>query len=127
MGVSPIERLVLPRIIGLVIALPLLVVWADLFGVLGSMVMSKNMLNINYIAYLERFSYVVGLKQYMLGLVKAPVFALIIAAVGCFQGFQVGSSAESVGEQTTKAAVQSIFLIIIVDAAFSVIFSQLGY
>ena len=93
---------------------------------LGSMIMAKGMLGISYAGYLNRFDIAVGLTHYNLGLIKAPVFALIIAGVGCFQGFQVGLSAESVGLQTTKAAVQSIFLIIIADAAFSIIFSMVG-
>ena len=127
MGLSPVERLVLPRIFGLIIALPLLVVWADLFGIFGSMVMSKYMLGIGFHAYLERFEFAVALKHYVLGLIKTPVFALIIASVGCFQGFQVETSAESVGFKTTKAAVQAIFLIIIADAVFSIIFNEMGY
>lgn len=127
MGISPLERLVLPRIFGLVIALPLLVVWADVFGILGSMVMAKGMLGIGYHAFLERFTVGVSLSHYVLGMIKTPVFALIIAAVGCFQGFQVGTSAESVGHKTTAAAVQAIFLIIIADAGFSMLFNKLGY
>lgn len=126
MGLSPIERLVVPRVLGLLIALPLLVVWADVFGVLGSMVMAKGMFGISFVGFLERFQETVALKQYVLGLMKAPVFALIISGVGCFQGFQVGASAESVGVQTTKSAVQAIFLIIIADAAFSILFSWMG-
>lgn len=127
MGLSPMERLVTPRVIGLIIALPFLVVWADAFGVLGSMVMAKNTANIGFHAFLERFEYAVKLKQFILGLVKAPVFAMIIAGTGCFQGFQVEMKSESVGQKTTKAAVQTIFLIIVVDAMFSVIFSKLGF
>ncbi len=127
MGLSPVERLVLPRIFGILIALPLLVVWADVFGILGSMVMSNNMLHIGFYAFLDRFQYAVELKQYILGLIKAPFYAMIIAGVGCFQGLQVEMSAESVGYKTTKAAVQAIFLIIIADAAFSVIFNEMGY
>lgn len=125
MGIQPIQRLVLPRLLSLLITLPLLVVWSDIFGVIGSMVMAKGMLGIGYQAYLNRFDLAVSLTHYSLGLIKAPVFALIIAGVGCFQGFQVGLSAESVGRQTTKAAVQSIFLIIIADALFSIVFSML--
>lgn len=127
MGLSPYERLVIPRILGLVIALPLLVVWADLFGILGSMVMTKYMLGINFHAFLERFEFEVGVKHYILGLIKVPVFAMIVATVGCFQGFRVGTSAQSVGEKTTHAAVQAIFLIIIADATFSIIYSELGF
>jgi phospholipid/cholesterol/gamma-HCH transport system permease protein len=126
MGISPIERLVLPRIAGLLIGLPLLIVWADIFAVLGTMVMAKGMFHVDYGAFLARFEYAVALKQYVLGLIKAPVFALIIASAGCFQGFMVKGGADSVGRQTTKAAVQAIFLIIIADAIFSVVYSALG-
>jgi phospholipid/cholesterol/gamma-HCH transport system permease protein len=127
MGISPMARLVLPRVIGLMIALPLLTVWAGVFGVLGSMMMSKNMLNISYPAFLQRFEQAVALKHYILGLIKTPFFALIVAGVGCFQGFQTGGSAESVGEKTTKAAVQAIFLVIVADAMFSILFNKMGY
>jgi len=126
MGVVPIERLVLPRIFGLIFAMPLLTVWANIFGVLGSMVMAKTLIGIHYLSFLERFQQTVALKQLMLGMVKTPFFAIIIAAVGCFQGFQTGSSADSVGRQTTKSAVQAIFLIIVVDAAFSILYSMMG-
>lgn len=125
MGIQPVQRLVLPRIISLILTLPLLVVWADMFGVFGSMVMAKNILHINFHSFLERFDVAVSMRHYVLGLIKTPVFALIISGVGCFQGFAVSLSAESVGKQTTKAAVQSIFLIIIADALFSVIFSMM--
>lgn len=126
MGVSPIERLVMPKIVALVIALPLLTVWADIFGVLGSMVMAKSQSAITYYSYLERFQEAIAVREYIVGLVKAPVFALIIAAVGCFQGFQVSGTADDVGRKTTQSAVQCIFLIIIADALFSVLFSWRG-
>lgn len=126
MGIQPVQRLVLPRVIALLITLPLLVVWADIFGVFGSMIMAKSILGIGFGSFLERFDIAVALRHYVLGLIKTPVFALVIAGVGCFQGFSVGSSAESVGRQTTKAAVQSIFLIIIVDALFSIFYSMLN-
>ena len=126
MGIGPLERLVLPRVFGLTFSLPLLTVWANIFGVLGSMVMAYYLIDLNFLGYLERFSQVVALKQLILGMVKVPVFAMIIAAVGCFQGFQTGASADSVGWQTTKSAVQAIFLIIVADAAFSIIFSMMG-
>ncbi len=127
MGLSPIDWLVIPKILGLMIAFPLLTVWADGFGILGSMMMAKaSGLGINYHAFLSRFEEVVSINNYVIGLIKAPVFALIIAGVGCFQGFRVSSSAESVGHQTTKAVVQAIFLIIIADAIFSIIFSAKG-
>ncbi len=126
MGIVPMERLVLPRIFGLIFALPLITVWADIFGTLGTMVMAKAVIHIDFYAFLERFRQAVALKQLILGLIKTPVFAVIISAVGCFQGFQTKSSADSVGKQTTTSAVQAIFLIIVADAAFSIVFSIMG-
>lgn len=126
MGVSPLEHLVLPKIFALLITLTLLTAWADIFSVFGSMFMAKSQLDIGYIAYLERFQHVIPLRHYLVGIIKAPVFALIIVAVGCFQGFQVAATADSIGQRTTQSAVQSIFLIIIADAIFSLIFSWRG-
>ncbi len=126
MGISPVQRLVLPKLIGFVIALPLLTVWADVFGMLGSMVMSKNMLGVSFNDFIFRFHQVIGTKNYVVGLVKAPVFAFTIATVGCFQGFLVGNSADSVGKMTTRSAVQSLFLVMILDAIFSIVFSMGG-
>jgi phospholipid/cholesterol/gamma-HCH transport system permease protein len=123
MGLSPIERLVLPKILGLLVALPLLVVWGDLFGMFGSMIMAKNMAGIGYHAFLERFRQEVAIKHLYIGLVKTPVFAMIIAGIGCYQGFQAEGSAQSVGQRTTTAAVQAIFLIILADGLFSILFN----
>ncbi len=125
MGVTPAELLLLPRILGLFIALPLLTMWSDIFGVFGGMVMSSNMLDISWYDFLDRFPRVIPLKTLLLGLGKTPVFALIIASIGCFQGMQVKNSAESVGLNTTKSVVLSIFFIIVADAIFSIIFSEL--
>lgn len=121
MGLSPVERLVIPKIAGLLIALPLLVIWADIFGLLGGMIVSKDMLNISFYSFIERFPVAVHLNTFLNGMLKAPFFAVLIAGVGCFQGFRVAGSADSVGRQTTKSVVQAIFLIIIADAVFSVI------
>lgn len=126
MGVSPMQRLVLPRIVALLIVMPLLTVWSCLWGVFGSMVMSRSILSIDFNVFLQRFVDVVEFYQYGLGMIKTPVFALIVALVGCFQGFQVSMSADSVGQKTTRAAVQAIFLIIIADAIFSVLYSWKG-
>ncbi|OGT51110.1 MAG: hypothetical protein A3E84_04675 [Gammaproteobacteria bacterium RIFCSPHIGHO2_12_FULL_42_13] len=123
MGLSPAERLVLPKIIALFIALPLLVMWGNIFGVFGSMVMAKSTMGIDFTAFLERFRQEVAIKHLYLGLVKTPIFSLIIAGIGCYQGFQAEGSAESVGIRTTKAAVQAIFLIILADGLFSIIFN----
>ena len=125
MGVTPSELLLLPRIVGLVIALPLLTIWADILGVFGGMVMSNNMLGISWYDFLHRFPAVIPLRALIIGLGKAPVFAMIIASIGCFQGVKVGGSADSIGTNTTRSVVLAIFFIILADAAFSIIFSEL--
>lgn len=126
MGYSPIDMLVIPKILGLIIALPLLTVWADIFGIIGGMVMSKNILNINYMDFISQFPDNVTFTTFIIGIIKAPVFAMIIASVGCYHGFQVNGSSESIGLQTTKSVVLAIFMIIAADAAFSVVLSWLN-
>lgn len=126
MGVLPRQLLILPRLWGLLIALPLLTVWADIFGLLGGMAMTHNMLNISYVDFLQRFPKVVSLSSLIIGVGKAPVFALIIASTACFQGLRVSGSADSVGRQTTRSVVQGIFFIIVADALFSILFSKLN-
>ncbi len=126
MGLFPSEFLVIPKLIGLLLVFPLLIFWADIFGVLGSMFMARISLNIGYYTFLSQFAHSVELKQLFIGISKAPIFALIIALVGCYQGFQVEYSADSVGSKTTKSVVQAIFLIIIADAAFSIFYSAIG-
>ncbi len=125
-GVVPQELLVLPKILALVIALPLLTVYADVAGVLGGMLMANSMLDISYSVFLDRLDDAISLSSFLTGVGKAPVFAAIIALVGCFQGFQVSGSADSVGRQTTVSVVQSIFLVIVADALFSVVFNRLS-
>ena len=126
MGVLPSQLLVLPRIFGLTIALPLLTIWADIFGMLGGMAMTHSMLHIGYIDFLRRFPKAVELSSLVIGIGKAPVFALIISSVACFQGLRVRGSADSVGKQTTRSVVQAIFFIIVADALFSILFSTLN-
>ena len=126
MGLSPTELLVMPKVIGLALVFPLLIFWADFFSIMGAMFMSKGMLGVDYFDFLSRLRDSVGLKQLMLGLYKAPAFSIIIALVGCFQGFAVEANADSIGSQTTKSVVQALFLIIIADAIFSVVYSWLG-
>lgn len=124
MSVPPSELLLLPRMIGLFIVLPLLTMWSNIFGIVGGMVMANNMLGINWHDFLLRFQNEIPLRALIIGLGKAPVFALLIASIGCFQGMQVRGSAESVGYRTTRSVVLAIFSIIIVDAIFSVLFSK---
>ena len=125
LGISPQELLVLPKVIALIIAMPLLTVFADALGVFGGMLMARQQLDVGFAEFLDRFVKAVGPVAFMTGIGKAPIFAVIIAMVGCFQGFRTKGGADSVGRQTTRSVVQSIFLVIVVDAVFSVAFSML--
>lgn len=124
-GIVPTELLVLPKILAMMIALPLLTVYADMMSVFGGMVMARSQLGVSFEDFIDRFGDAVRLSSYLTGIGKAPVFAAIIAVVGCFQGFRVQGGADSVGRQTTVSVVQSIFLVILADAIFSVVFSSL--
>jgi phospholipid/cholesterol/gamma-HCH transport system permease protein len=124
-GIAPLDMLVLPKLIALVIALPLLTVFADVLGVMGGMLMAQVQLGVGFGEFLDRFTKAVSITSYLVGIGKAPVFAAIIVMVGCFQGFRTRGGADSVGLQTTRAVVQSIFLVIVADALFSIAFSVL--
>ena len=125
LGIAPLDLLVLPKIIALMIALPLLTVFADVLGVFGGMIMARAQLGVGFGEFLDRFVTAVSITSYLIGIGKAPVFAAIIAVVGCFQGFRTRGGADSVGRQTTRAVVQSTFLVIVADALFSIAFSAL--
>lgn len=120
-GLSPIELLVLPRVLALVVALPLLTAYADALGVFGGMLIASNQLNVSFTAFLSRFEEAVALRHMLIGLGKAPFFAVIIALVGCYQGFQIRGGVDDVGRHTTISVVQSIFLVIIFDAICSIL------
>ncbi len=125
LGIAPLDVLVLPKVLALLIALPLLTVFADVLGVCGGMIMARAQLGVGYAEFLDRFVKAVSITSYLIGICKAPVFAAIIAVVGCFQGFRAKGGADGVGRQTTRSVVQSIFLVIVADALFSVAFSAL--
>ncbi len=125
-GIPPIEQLVLPKLAALTIALPLLSVYADVLGVAGGMVMARSELDVSFPDFVDRLQHALYRTDFLVGIGKAPVFAAIISLIGCFQGFQVTGDAESVGRRTTVSVVQSIFLVIVADALFSVIFNRLG-
>ena len=125
LGIAPLDMLVVPKIIALLIALPLLTVFADVLGVLGGMIMARAQLAVGFGEFLDRFVKAVSITAYLIGICKAPVFAAIIAVIGCFQGFRTKGGADSVGRQTTRSVVQSTFLVIVADALFSVAFSAL--
>ena len=125
-GLDPIEVLVLPRMLALLVAMPLLAVYADLMGLAGGAVMAIVSLDITFTQFTERLKDVVPIWAFWVGIIKAPVFGVMIALVGCREGLKVRGSADSVGRQTTRAVVVSIFLVIIIDAVFSIFFSAVG-
>jgi phospholipid/cholesterol/gamma-HCH transport system permease protein len=126
LGIDPLQRLALPKLLAMALSLPLLTVFADLCGVLGGMVMARSQLGIGFGEFVDRFGRVMQGTALLIGLGKSLVFALIIATVGCFQGLRTSGSADSVGRQTTLSVVQSIFTIIVADALFSVAFNLMG-
>jgi phospholipid/cholesterol/gamma-HCH transport system permease protein len=126
LGMPPIDVLVLPKLISLIIVLPLISVFADVLAIFGGMVMAKAQLGISFNAFLFRLEAAIQYSTFMIGIGKTPVFAVIIAIVGSYQGLKVEGSAESVGQRTTISVVQSIFLVIVTDALFSILFSLLG-
>lgn len=125
LGLDVVELLVVPRALALMISLPLLAFYADIMGLIGGAVMSYATLDITFGTFIRQLHGAVTLPHFLVGLVKAPVFALVIAMVGCYEGLKVSGSAESVGTLTTKSVVESIFLVIVLDAMFSVLFSFL--
>jgi phospholipid/cholesterol/gamma-HCH transport system permease protein len=125
LGLDPVEVLVLPRLFALFLTLPMLVLFADFMGLLGGFLMAWAVLGINTPQFLGELHYALSAWTFWIGIIKAPFFAAIIALIGCYEGFNVARSAESVGRQTTLSVVESIFLVIVADAAFSIIFSIL--
>ncbi len=126
MGFEPHRFLVLPRIIALMIALPLMIFFADIIGIAGGMIVSNIHLNISYAEFINRLQNVLDIKHVWIGLVKGPFFAWLIAMIGCFRGFQVSSNTESIGRYTTISVVNAIFFVIACDALFSVVLTELG-
>ncbi|SEA14703.1 phospholipid/cholesterol/gamma-HCH transport system permease protein [Desulfuromusa kysingii] len=125
-AVSPIEFLVLPRLIALVITMPLLCVYADFMGIMGGAIVSATMLDISFFQYFQQIQGFVGLSHFIIGIVKAIVFGILIASAGCFRGLQCGRSASAVGFSATSAVVTSIVLIIVADAIITVLCQVLG-
>lgn len=127
MGFDPYRFLVLPRIIALMLMMPLLIFFADIMGVLGGMVIAKVELDITPSMFIDRFSTAVDIKHFYIGLFKGPFFAFLIGAIGAFRGLMVKNDTQSIGINTTKSVVESIFAVIMCDAFFSIIFTNLGY
>ena len=125
-GVDPIEVLVLPRLLGLVIALPLLTLVADLIGLAGGGVLCHLLLDMPTAQYLHRVGGAIASTTFWVGVIKAPVFAGLIAMAGCFNGMRVRVSSRELGRLTTVAVVQAIFCVILADALFAILFMQLN-
>ena len=125
-GVDPYEMLVVPRVLGLVIALPLLTIIADLIGLSGGALLCRYLLDMPLTQYVNRVNYAIADTTFWVGIIKAPVFALLIAMAGCYRGMQVRGSARELGHLVTVAVVQAIFLVILADALFAVLFMRMG-
>jgi len=126
-GVNPFEVLVVPRLAGLVVAMPLLTIIADLMGLAGGAILTWLLLDIPFAQFLQRMQEILAPTTFWAGLVKAPVFAMLIALVGTYRGMQVRDSSRELGRLTTVAVVQSIFLVILADAIFAVVFVELDF
>jgi phospholipid/cholesterol/gamma-HCH transport system permease protein len=126
MGFDPLHFLVLPRMMALMIVMPLMIFFADMVGILAGMFISNIHLNLSYGEFLRRLQVALEVKHVWIGIFKGPFFAWLIAVVSCFRGFQVSKSTESIGRYTTISVVNAIFLVIACDALFSVLFTELG-
>lgn len=123
MGFDSFDLLVLPRLIAIMIALPLLTFFADMMGLLGGYIVINSLIDITPVQYVQQLHQAAHWNDLLVGLIKAPIFAFFIGIVGCMHGLRVSGSAESVGFETTEAVVKSIFLVLVVDAFFSIFFS----
>lgn len=125
MGLEPMELLVIPRVLGLMIMLPVLIVVADFAGIMGGALASYVTMDLDLASFAARMQETANINNLYVGLIKAPFFAAAIALVGCFHGYQVTGSAESVGRLTTRSVVKSIFIVIVIDAVFAIFFSAI--
>ena len=124
-GLDPMEVLVLPRILALMVMTPLLAFFADMMGLLGSGALTVATTDTSWLLYRSRLITAIRMPDFWIGLSKAPVFGLLIGITGCFHGMSVANSAESVGKETTNAVVHAIFLVMCADAIFSIVFTMI--
>jgi len=127
LGLSPVELLVAPRVLALLISLPLLTFLAMICGIVGGGVVCAWSLDISPAMFLSLLHSDIGVQHFLVGIAKAPIFAFLIAAIGCLEGFKVQGSAESVGAHTTSSVVQSIFVVIVLDAVAALFFMEMGW
>ena len=126
-GVSPMEALVVPRVLASVLMLPLLGFYASVLSIIGGATISAFTLDIPFLTFPTRIQEVVPLTDLWVGLIKGPVFGLIVGLTGCYQGMQVKGNAEEVGLRTTQAVVTAIFTVIVLDAFFAMFFTKIGW
>ncbi len=127
LGLDPMELLVVPRVLALLVSLPALTFLAMLCGIVGGGVVCALSLGISPAMFLSKLQADISVQHFLVGLVKAPVFAFLIAAIGCLEGFKVSGSAESVGAHTTSSVVQSIFVVIVLDAVAALFFMEIRW
>lgn len=127
LGLNPNQILILPRVLGLLIALPALTLFANVAGLAGGALIAIGALDVSSVQFFERVASSTDLNDFMAGMIKTPFFAFLIAAVGTLRGMQVQRSAEELGQKTTEAVVQSIFLIICADAFFTTVYTRVGF
>jgi phospholipid/cholesterol/gamma-HCH transport system permease protein len=124
-GADPFELLVVPRVVGLAVALPLLTIIADMVGLAGGALLCRYLLDMPLTQYVSRVNYAISPTTFWVGLIKAPVFAFLIGLTGCYRGMQVRGSARELGRLVTVAVVQAIFFVILADALFAVLFMEM--
>ena len=127
LGLSPIELLVLPRVLAMMVSLPLLTFVGMISGMVGGALVCAVTLDITPTQFISIVSQDVALQHFLVGMSKAPIFAFLIAAVGCLEGFKVSGSAQSVGVHTTSSVVQSIFMVILFDSIAALFFMEMGW
>ncbi|MGJ7513294.1 MlaE family lipid ABC transporter permease subunit [Pseudomonas baetica] len=127
LGLDPMELLVVPRVLALLVALPMLTFLAMVSGIVGGALVCAVSLDISPAMFLSLLQSNIGVQHFLVGMIKAPVFAFLIAAIGCLEGFKVSGSAESVGAHTTSAVVQSIFVVIVLDAVAALFFMEISW
>ncbi len=127
LGLDPIEVLVLPRVVALVLMMPVLAFIAAMLGLVGGGLIAWQSMDISPVLFITRMQESVAMSNFWVGLIKAPFFAFVIAIIGCYQGMEVEGSAESLGQRTTLSVVQALFLVIVLDAFFAMFFLEIDY
>lgn len=127
MGFDPFYFLVMPRVTAMILSMPIIIFLSDAANIIGQMIISYIVLDINFYMYLEQFKSSVSLNNFLVGIIKAPFYGLLIANIGCLRGLEVDDNSQSIGRLTTTSVVNSIFAVIAIDAVAAIIFTQIGY